>query len=109
MTVSDVALTGYAWGENTGWISLNCSNTNSCGTVNYKVANDGNGNLSGYAWSENTGWINFGVFTNSVVINSSGEFTGYAWGENIGWISLNCSNTNSCGTVDYKVKTGWRP
>ncbi len=107
--ITDSALTGYAWGENIGWISLNCSNDSSCGTVDYKVANDGEGILTGYAWSENTGWINFNPTYGGVTINSSGEFLGYAWGENIGWIVFNCSTANSCGTVDYKVKTDWRP
>ncbi len=53
--ITDSALTGYGWGENVGWIFLNCSNDNpsSCGTVDYKISNDGEGNLSGYAWSEN--------------------------------------------------------
>lgn len=115
VVVSDTELTGYVWNENAGWISLNCSNTDSCGTVNYKVSNDGSGNLSGYAWNENTGWINFGTFTNSVQINTfTGEFYGWTWGENIGWISLNCNQSgyggsNTCATVDYKVKTDWRP
>ena len=107
--ITDSALTGYAWGENIGWISLNCSNGSSCGTVDYKVVNDGEGNLSGYAWSENTGWINFNPTYGGVTINSSGEFLGYAWGENIGWIVFNCGATNSCAAIDYKVKTDWRP
>lgn len=109
--VGNSELTGYAWGENIGWISLNCSNDNSCLTVDYKVKNDG-GSLSGYAYSENTGWINFSptlVPANlTAKIDSNGYFTGYIWGENIGWVSLNCSNGNSCLTVDYKVRTTWR-
>jgi len=103
--VTDSVLTGYAYSENVGWISLNCSNTDSCTTVDYGVANDGSGDLSGYAWSENAGWIDFSAAT----INSDGEFTGYAYSENVGWISLNCSNTDTCLTVDYKVKTDYRP
>src|SRR3990167_5551881 len=55
-----------------------------------------------YAWGENIGWINFGTSEGNVHITDSG-MTGYAWGENVGWISLNCSNTSSCGTVDYGV------
>jgi len=107
--VTDSGLTGYAWSENLGWISLNCSNDNSCGTVDYKVANDEDGNLSGYAWGENTGWINFNPDYGGVHIGSTGEFSGYAWGENIGWVIFNCANTSSCGTVNYKVKTDYRP
>ena len=55
-----------------------------------------------YAWSENLGWLNFGTSEGDVHVTDS-ALTGYAWGENTGWISLNCSNTSSCGTVDYKV------
>ena len=105
VTVSSSALSGYAYSPNIGWISLNCSNTSSCGTAEYGVTNS-NGTLSGYAWSENTGWVDFGGVT---VNTSNGVFSGYAYSPNIGWISLNCSNTTSCGTVDYKVTTTWRP
>lgn len=107
--ITDLVLTGYAFGENIGWVSLNCANDNSCSTADYKVANDGNGNLSGYGWSENTGWVNFKPAGGGVVINSSGEFTGQAYGENIGWVIFNCATTGSCGTADYKVATDWRP
>jgi len=104
VTVADSELTGYAYNDNTGWLSLNCSNTSSCGTVNYSVTNDGNGNLDGDAWSESLGWFDF----NGVSISTdSGDFSGYAYNDNTGWLSLNCSNTSSCGTVDYKVSTTW--
>lgn len=106
--ITDSELTGHAWGENIGWISLNCSNNTTCGVSNYKVSNDGEGNLSGYAWAENAGWINFNPTYGGVSINFFGEFLGYAWGENIGWIVFNCATTNSCSTVDYKVKTDWQ-
>ncbi len=109
VNVADSALTGYAWGENIGWVSMNCINTASCGAVNYKVANNGSGHLSGYAWSENSGWINFNPPFGGVTINASGDFLGYAWGENIGWIVFNCAATGSCGAVNYKVNTTWRP
>ena len=107
--VANSSLTGYAWSENLGWISLNCSNDSSCSTVDFKVTNNGEGVLGGYAWSENAGWIQFAPTNGGVTINSSGVFSGYAWGENTGWIVFNCSNESSCGTVDYKVVTHWRP
>ncbi|MCX6800462.1 MAG: hypothetical protein NT091_04935, partial [Candidatus Falkowbacteria bacterium] len=28
---------GYAWSPNFGWVSFNCTNTFSCGTVNHGV------------------------------------------------------------------------
>lgn len=109
ITVTDSELSGYIWGENIGWISLNCSNDSTCSNVDYQILNDGEGTLSGHAWSENTGWIVFDPTGGGVTINSSGEFLGYAWGENIGWIVFNCTTTDSCATVDYKVKTDWLP
>jgi hypothetical protein len=55
-------LSGWAWSDNIGWISLNCTNTNSCDTVEYGVNLSGSGSTlsaSGWAWSDNIGWINF--------------------------------------------------
>jgi len=49
VTVTDSALSGYAYGETVGWVSLNCANDSSCATVDYKVANNGEGTLTGYA------------------------------------------------------------
>ena len=51
-------ISGYAWSNNVGWISLNCTNSNSCATSNYGVhVNPSTGNFSGYAWNDNVGWI----------------------------------------------------
>jgi len=55
-------VSGYAWSENIGWISFNCTNDlgSPCGTSNYGVdIDEGTGDFSGYAWSENIGWISF--------------------------------------------------
>ncbi len=116
VSVTDSQLRGYIWGENIGWIVLNCLDTASgCSATNgnFKVANDGYGNLSGYAWGENAGWINFGTFTNTLIskvkIASDGKFggtlgnDGYAWSQNYGWIKFDCSAPASC------VETDWRP
>lgn len=89
VTITDTGLSGYAWGENVGWINFSPTNGG--------VTNDGSGNLTGYAWGENVGWINFNPSGSQVIIDSSGNFTGYAWGENIGWINMN------------GVQTSWRP
>jgi chitodextrinase len=99
--VTNSNLTGYVWGENVGWINLNPAIGG--------VTNNINGNLSGAAWGENVGWIFFGPLFGNAKINYSGEFIGMAWGENVGWINFNCSNTNSCATVNFKVKTSWVP
>lgn len=73
-------LSGWAWNDETGWISFNCSDTSSCATSNY-----------------------------GVTIDSQGFFHGWAWSENIGWISFNCEDIPICTTSDYKVKTNWTP
>lgn len=120
--VTSTQLKGYIWSENAGWINTACETNATCGTVAYRVANDGAGNLSGYSWGENLGWVNFSCRTNStcggpagtwgVSINPlNGEFTGQAWSENAGWISFNCNNTPAtCApTANYKMKTSWQP
>lgn len=95
--VTDTAITGYAWSPTYGWINMAPTTSG--------VTNNGEGDLSGYAWGENTGWINFG----SVSIDTTGYFTGYASGDVTGQVSLNCSNTSSCSSSDFKVQTDWRP
>jgi hypothetical protein len=111
--ISDYELTGWMWGAATGWISFNCSNiTGSCSSSNYKVTVDQYGNLSGYAWGPQAGWVNFaptGAGDQTVKINSVGDFTGYAWAQSFGYISFNCSNDNSCGTIDFKTTTDYIP
>jgi hypothetical protein len=110
---------------------LNCNTTPNgdiCGTSSFKVSNNGSGSLAGWAWNDGIGWISFcgnasGGSTLSgsdwicpasptyqvSVSSSTGEFSGWAWNDIAGWISFNCSNTSTCGTVNYKVKTDWRP
>ncbi len=57
---SDDNIIGYAWSENMGWISFNCTNESNCGSSNYGVDIDmETGDFSGYAWSSNIGWIDF--------------------------------------------------
>ncbi|MBI5134604.1 MAG: hypothetical protein HZA81_04495 [Candidatus Taylorbacteria bacterium] len=53
-------MTGYAWSSNIGWISFNCTNESTCGTVNYGVNKAADGTMTGYAWSSAIGWIQFG-------------------------------------------------
>lgn len=61
-------LSGYAWSSNIGWISFNCTNTNTCASVDYGVHQNASGyftgneaaSVPGYAWSPNVGWIQFG-------------------------------------------------
>ena len=52
-------ISGYAWSDNIGWISFNCTDTDSCSTSDYGVGIGTDNKLSGYAWSDNIGWITF--------------------------------------------------
>lgn len=72
-------LSGYAWSENVGWLSFNCTNTSSCTTSDYGVNID----------------------------TSTGNFTGYAWSDSIGWVSFNSTHTSSCPTAPCQANLNW--
>lgn len=57
-------VSGYGWSSTIGWISLNCTDPGTCGTVDYGVKVDVSqtstqGNMDGYAWSPYIGWVSF--------------------------------------------------
>lgn len=118
LSFNDNDLSGWLWSANTGWISLSCENTASCGTVDYRVTHDGAGNLGGYAWSPNLGWISFSCANTASCANvqyatsvdlSTGDMSGYAYAANAGWIGFSCVNTASCGTIEYRVTLDLTP
>ncbi len=122
INVGTTQLTGYA-SSSAGDISLDCATTrigNICGTSNYKVLNDGVGNLSGWAWNDTYGWISFcgsaststadcplSVNYRVLIDPATGDFSQYAWNDILGWISFNCGDPGLCVTSNYKVKTSW--
>ncbi len=79
-----VAITGFAWSDNIGWIDLNCTNSGVCGTDHFGLS-----------------------------VNSSGVLSGYAWSDNIGWVSANASDLTGCpngpctATITGGVLSGW--
>lgn len=78
-------LSGYAWSDTLGWISMTCLNTNpGCGVP---------------------GGANYWGVT---IDKPTGDFLGYAWSDVAGWISFNCANNGTCGASSYKVNTSWR-
>lgn len=54
-------VSGWAWADTVGWISLNCTNTTGeCTRSDYGVTIDPTtGKFSGYGWSDTIGWISF--------------------------------------------------
>lgn len=116
VNVTSTQLIGYAT-SSVGFIALDCAtspNADICATSNFKVSNDGSGNLTGWAYNDAIGWISFdsGTATSSyayqvTVNNSTGDFSGWAWNDIVGWISFNCLQPDICATSNYKVKTSW--
>lgn len=101
-------LTGYAWSDLIGWISVNCSNTGSCGTADYAVSIDASGNLAGYAWSDSIGWIKFGGL--SSFPSGSGTLAqnaGFSGGALKGWVRA-CEGTSAgdCSSMTTRAD-GW--
>lgn len=120
------ALTGYAWSDNIGWISLNCStDPGGCSTPagNWGISISPAGVLSGYAWSENIGWISANssdlagcpLSSQGCTATLSGNFlTGSlralsadnnGWD---GWIRLNNENVTN-GYMVYYSGGGFKP
>ena len=110
---------GWMWSENVGWISLNCSNTESCANAAYETTiSPVEGapdlyQLAGHAWAENAGWISFSCANTQtctdnlygVHISADGIVTGAAWSENLGWIATDCATTDSCSNVNFGILT----
>lgn len=121
--VKNTKITGYA-SSSLGDFSFDCATSpigNICGISDYKVTNNGDGDLAGCAWNDNVGWTSFwcgdydcqggnicALSNYRVTIDANGEFHGYAWNDAIGWISFNCNEPALCGSSNYKVKTAWR-
>ena len=109
-------LKGWAWSSNIGWISFNCTNLDTCSTVNYGVTiNNSNTTLSGYAWSENVGWIDFsGASYNSGtgVISGSAQVLAGQQSSTDGWEGILQLSDNSPILYNVDVQTnsqatGW--
>ncbi|MEK7662151.1 MAG: hypothetical protein AAB355_01445 [Patescibacteria group bacterium] len=108
-------LSGYAWNDNIGWISFNCTNTSSCASIDYGVNVDTTTrNMSGYAWSDNVGWISFNEIggcpevgcTTQPSVSVSGPVTGWAkvlsaGGGWDGWIKLNGASFSGSTASGY--------
>jgi len=54
-------VSGFAWSENIGWVSFNCTDQGTCGSVDYGVNVRDDGFLAGYAWTDTIGWISFNL------------------------------------------------
>lgn len=96
-------LSGYIYSDTAGWISLNCSNTNSCNTISYKVSQDVKGKLSGYGFSQNNEWINFNPNFGGVNVSSDSTFLGWAFGQTSEWINLDSAKIISANDLQNEI------
>lgn len=97
-----VAVTGYAWSSNIGWIQFNPS----YGGVFY---NTSTGNLSGYAWSSNIGWIKFNELSSYYPLGGTGTIAKAvtSTGAVEGWARA-CAGTQSGDCTSMTSRTdGW--
>ncbi len=84
-------LSGWAWGETSGWINFNSK-------ANCDLDKNGFTDVACDGDNTTTAIVDF-----KVTINSLGQFNGYAWAQNQGYIKFDCPNS------DYCVETTWRP
>lgn len=125
VVVSSQKIAGYA-SSSIGSIAFDCATTPNgdiCGGAggNWKVINNGLGNLSGWAWNDSIGWISFWCGNDPpgnncassnyrVTIDANGDFGSsignFAWNDAVGWICFNASTTG-CGGLSWKVNTSW--
>ncbi|MFH1523317.1 MAG: LamG domain-containing protein [Patescibacteria group bacterium] len=118
---------GWAWNDNIGWISFNCTNTDSCAANDYGVNIEPDGNFTGYAWSDAVGYIWFNAsdtppagyspIYSAKIDLASREVSGWAricsmaddypsacTGANPeGWIKMRCYGVGECSVSDYGV------
>ncbi len=95
-------ISGWAWSENFGWFSANCSNLSECPVAvpppyDYGLDIKADGRIEGYLWAEHIGWVQFGNLVGmpspgqAMYDSATGRVTGWAkilaLG-NDGWLKL---------------------
>ena len=102
---ANVSLQGYVYSDSAGWISLSCSDTDSCSSISYGVSEDANGDLSGYGYSQNGEWINFNPNYGGANIDSAGNMSGWIFAQDIGWINTGSSKIFSAQELETKAES----
>jgi hypothetical protein len=126
-------ISGWAWSDTGGWLSMNSSNVGAGGGSYGVDMNEATRAVTGWAWSDSSGWVCFGSTCSAATcanganspagsaptasIDVSGNLHGWAMfcnlGTSDGWMSLNCADTSpsSCGTSSYvpimSTVSGW--
>lgn len=83
-----INLSGYIYSDSVGWISLNCSNTNSCSLIDYKASVNESGFLYGYGFSQTGEWVNLNPNYGGIAVDDNGYASGWAYSERSGWLNI---------------------
>lgn len=95
-------ITGWAWSDTIGWVSLSSADPTPCSVVPYGLTVS-NGVITGYAWSENIGWIQFGGLSGFPVGTSTVSSNAQVQGSNVvGWARATSYSDSESGGWD-----GW--
>lgn len=93
-------VTGWAWSENIGWISLN----------SYDCDTDKNGYVDSTppCGGNNTTTVatDYGVNISPIATTGTGDFSGNAWSDNVGWISFNRADTGTPPAAPFNGASG---
>jgi hypothetical protein len=101
-------LSGYAWGENVGWININPQVPGD--PTDYGVRIDSEGNFDGWAWGENIGWIHFQstspvAYKVKVCIISLVDLANFIndWLEDAGSPTADLDNSGEVNLTDFNI------
>ncbi len=99
---SSGVLSGYAWGENAGWINFGPFSNSSTAQVTINAS----GEFNGYAWAQNAGWIKFNCSDASYCVKTDYVPSGSRGTTGGGGGSSNTTTTTTTTGGDTGADTG---
>lgn len=108
-------ISGSELGGWDGWISLNCENTNSCGTSNYAIRIAQNGTIAGgatgvtgsFAYGDTVlGWLDFKNVTVANLCPASTSYSCVAGGSQETTTNIWCEGTNNTTACSFGCNSG---
>lgn len=95
-----VSVTGYAWSDNIGWVSLSGSG--------YGLDINSDNTITGYAWGDNIGWVKFGGLSSFPTGSGTQALNAKVSGSSVvGWARA-CAGTadGTCAAMTSRTD-GW--
>jgi len=91
-------VSGFVWGENFGWISLNGNDCDNNGSIYL-------GTPAGCP-TNGTAFVDYGVNISPVATTGTGDFSGNAWSEYLGWVSFDRASTGAPPQAPFNGPSG---